>query len=240
MSERAAAPEQATPTTAQTDETIGNPTTGPKLAHVNPQPRLPGSEAAVQGETLERFAKRLRRVRLGSHRLKMAALALAVYGQAWSKTLTAIRISIKRQTLADEWECRLATVDDCLRGLEALGMLQRKRGRGCIHLTLFSDVQSDRNPITLGGPECAESDLPGFCVCRYMPCCDIAARSRPPQRPAAGPGPTHDDADLDPIDRRTTTRRRDGGGDEGRPRYREEPRRARRNVEFRPCPVRPL
>ena len=130
---------------------------GPRLAHVNPSPRLPGSEAQP-GPTLDRFAKRLRRVELGSHRLKMAALALCPYGQCWSDVLTEIQINIKRATLAAEWECRLATVDDVLRDLARVGILGRKRSRGHIRLTLFDRIQnpeSDRIPITL---ETSESD----------------------------------------------------------------------------------
>ena len=118
--------------------------TSPRLAHVNPSPRLPGSEAQP-GPTLDRFAKRLRRVRLGSHKLKMAALALCPYGQCWSDELTQIQINIKRSTLAAEWEItRLATLDDMLRGLAEAGILHRRRGRGFIRLTLFDRVQSDR------------------------------------------------------------------------------------------------
>ena len=133
---------------------IPTESTVPRLAHVNPSPRLPGSEAQP-GPTLDRFAKRLRRVQLGSHRLKMAALALCPYGQCWSDVLTEIQINIKRSALAAEWECRLATVDDVLRDLARVGILGRKRSRGHIRLTLFDRIQnpeSDRIPITLELP----------------------------------------------------------------------------------------
>ena len=98
------------------------------------QPTLPRSKAGAPTQP-ETFVRRARRVKLG--RLKRDYLALCTFGRGWTKGEEAIRINIKRRTLAGELEIRTQTLARILRDLAEAGVLSFRRSRYCTIIDLF-------------------------------------------------------------------------------------------------------
>jgi hypothetical protein len=115
--------------TASTDTSTSSEAPGaPALAYVNPQPRLPHSEAAPP-EQPETFIRRAKRVRLGSHRLKLWYLALCTYGRAWTRGEDVLEIGIKQRSLAGELETGLNRVSKVLAELRDTGLVHVSRSK---------------------------------------------------------------------------------------------------------------
>ena len=116
----------------------------PALAYVNPQPRLPHSEAAPP-EQPETFMRRARRVQLGSHRLKLWYLALCTYGRAWTRGEEVLEIGIKQRTLAGELETGINVVSRTLAELRETGLVLvlRKKYHSTIRIFLTPQGQPD-------------------------------------------------------------------------------------------------
>ena len=115
----------------ESNRTAGSKTSvasgGPALAYVNPQPKLPGSEAAPP-EQPETFMRRARRVRLGSCRLKLWYLALCTFGRAWGRE-DVLEIGIKQAALAGELETVRKRVVRMLAELRAAGVVHVSRSQ---------------------------------------------------------------------------------------------------------------
>ena len=116
----------------------------PALTYVNPQPRLPHSEAAPP-EQPETFMRRARRVQLGSHRLKLWYLALCTYGRAWTRGEEMLEIGIKQRTLAGELETGINVVSRTLAELRGTGLVLvlRKKYHSTIRIFLTPQGQPD-------------------------------------------------------------------------------------------------
>ena len=116
----------------------------PALAYVNPQPRLPHSEAAPP-EQPETFMRRARGVQLGSHRLKLWYLALCTYGRAWTRGEEVLEIGIKQRTLAGELETGINVVSRTLAELRETGLVLvlRKKYHSTIRIFLTPQGQPD-------------------------------------------------------------------------------------------------
>ena len=116
--------------------------TAPALAYTNPQPRLPSAEASPPTQP-ETFIRRARRVQTGSCTLKIWYLALCTFGRAWVRDTDRVKIRIKRQTLAGELECRLNTIRDRLADLRAAGLIETRRSRYHLEITVFCEPQPE-------------------------------------------------------------------------------------------------
>ena len=153
---------QFTGTRSSDTSVSSEPSNSPALAYVNPQPRLPGSEASPpqQPETF------MRRARRGSHRLKLWYLALCAYGRAWTRDGDMLEIGIKQKTLAGELETRLNVVSRTLRELRETGLVQvfRKKYHSTIRIFLTPQRQPD-TPLPgvskKGEPPAPDTPLPG-------------------------------------------------------------------------------
>ena len=136
----------------------------PALAYVNPQPRLPGSEAAPPQQP-ETFMRRARRVQLGSHRLKLWYLALCTFGRAWTRDSDMLELGIKQRTLAGELETRLNVVSRTLGELRETGLVQvfRKKYHSTIRIFLTPQGQSDtpQGGVSGGSRSASDTPLPG-------------------------------------------------------------------------------
>lgn len=158
--------DQSTPTSgSNTSPSAERPTaTAPALAYTNPQPRLPHSEAAPP-EQPETFMRRARRVKLGSHRLKLWYLALCTYGRAWTRGEDVLEIGIKQRTLAGELETRLNVVSRTLAELRATGLVQvlRRKYHSTIRIFLTPQTDSDTPLPGVSGrdPVAPDTPLPG-------------------------------------------------------------------------------
>lgn len=120
-------------------ETAG--TTAPALAYTNPQPRLPHSEASPP-EQPETFMRRARRVRLGSHRLKLWYLALCTFGRAWVRGDDVLEIGIKQRSLAGELETGLNRVSKVLAELRGTGLVHVSRSKYHSVIRIFLTPQN--------------------------------------------------------------------------------------------------
>lgn len=149
--------DQSTPTPgSNTSPSAERPTAAaaPALAYTNPQPRLPHSEASPPDQP-ETFMRRARRVKLGSHRLKLWYLALCTYGRAWTRGEDVLEIGIKQRTLAGELETRLNVVSRTLAELRATGLVQvlRRKYHSTIRIFLTPQAGADTPlPGVSGGP----------------------------------------------------------------------------------------
>ena len=133
----------------------------PALAYVNPQPRLPGSEAAPPQQP-ETFMRRARRVQLGSHRLKLWYLALCTFGRAWTRDDDVLELGIKQRTLAGELETRLNVVSRTLGELRETGLVQvfRRKYHSTIRIFLTPQGPSDTPQVGASGGGHATPDTP--------------------------------------------------------------------------------
>ena len=133
----------------------------PALAYVNPQPRLPHSEAAPP-EQPETFMRRARRVQLGSHRLKLWYLALCTYGRAWTRGEEVLEIGIKQRTLAGELETGINVVSRTLAELRETGLVLvlRKKYHSTIRIFLTPQGQPDTPQIGVSQKGAPGSDTP--------------------------------------------------------------------------------
>ena len=120
-------------------ETAG--ATAPALAYTNPQPRLPHSEASPP-EQPETFMRRARRVRLGSHRLKLWYLALCTFGRAWVRDDDVLEIGIKQRSLAGELETGLNRVSKVLAELRDTGLVHVSRSKYHSVIRIFLTPQT--------------------------------------------------------------------------------------------------
>ena len=120
-------------------ETAG--ATAPALAYTNPQPRLPHSEASPP-EQPETFMRRARRVRLGSHRLKLWYLALCTFGRAWVRGDDVLEIGIKQRSLAGELETGLNRVSKVLAELRGTGLVHVSRSKYHSVIRIFLTPQN--------------------------------------------------------------------------------------------------
>ena len=120
-------------------ETAG--ATAPALAYTNPQPRLPHSEASPP-EQPETFMLRARRVRLGSHRLKLWYLALCTFGRAWVRGDDVLEIGIKQRSLAGELETGLNRVSKVLAELRDTGLVHVSRSKYHSVIRIFLTPQN--------------------------------------------------------------------------------------------------
>ena len=125
--------------------------TAPALAYTNPQPRLPSAEASPPTQP-ETFIRRARRVQTGSCTLKIWYLALCTFGRAWVRDTDRVKIRIKRQTLAGELECRLNTIRDRLADLRAAGLIETRRSRYHLEITVFCEPQPELLERTESAP----------------------------------------------------------------------------------------
>ena len=159
--------DQSTPTSgSNTSPSAERPTAAaaPALAYTNPQPRLPHSEASPPDQP-ETFMRRARRVKLGSHRLKLWYLALCTYGRAWTRGEDVLEIGIKQRTLAGELETRLNVVSRTLAELRATGLVQVLRRKYHSTIRIFLTPQADSDTplpgVSEGGSAGADTPLPG-------------------------------------------------------------------------------
>ena len=132
-------------------ETAG--ATAPALAYTNPQPRLPHSEASPP-EQPETFMRRARRVRLGSHRLKLWYLALCSFGRAWVRGDDVLEIGIKQRSLAGELETGLNRVSKVLAELRDTGLVHVSRSKYHSVIRIFLTPQNwgDTPETGVSGP----------------------------------------------------------------------------------------
>ena len=136
-------------------ETAG--ATAPALAYTNPQPRLPHSEASPP-EQPETFMRRARRVRLGSHRLKLWYLALCTFGRAWVRGDDVLEIGIKQRSLAGELETGLNRVSKVLAELRDTGLVHVSRSKYHSVIRIFLTPQN-----------WADTPVPGVSVEAILP-----------------------------------------------------------------------
>ncbi len=148
---------QSTPTPAPNSRPSveGPSAAAPALAYANPQPRLPHSEASPP-EQPETFMRRARRVKLGSHRLKLWYLSLCTFGRAWARGEDVLEIGIKQRSLAGELETGLNRVSKVLAELRGTGLVDVSRSKYHSVIRIFLTPQSW--PDT---PEIGVSEKPG-------------------------------------------------------------------------------
>ena len=109
--------------------------------------------------------RRARRVKLGSHRLKLWYLSLCTFGRAWTRGEDVLEIGIKQRTLAGELETRLNVVSRTLAELRATGLVHVLRRKYHSTIRIFLTPQAETGtplPGVSGGhsPE-AGTPLPG-------------------------------------------------------------------------------
>ena len=129
----------APPNTRPSVEGLG--AAAPALAYANPQPRLPHSEASPP-EQPETFMRRARRVKLGSHRLKLWYLSLCTFGRAWTRGEDVLEIGIKQRSLAGELETGLNRVSKVLAELRDTGLVDVSRSKYHSVIRIFLTPQS--------------------------------------------------------------------------------------------------
>lgn len=155
---------QSTGTRSSDTSVSSERSNSPALAYVNPQPRLPGSEAAPPQQP-ETFMRRARRVQLGSHRLKLWYLALCTFGRAWTRDDDMLELGIKQRTLAGELETRLNVVSRTLAELRETGLVQvfRKKYHSKIRIFLTPQGPSDTPQVGVSskGHTASDTPLPG-------------------------------------------------------------------------------
>lgn len=134
---------ESTPTSASNTSppVEGLGAAAPALAYVNPQPRLPHSEASPP-EQPETFMRRARRVRVGSSRLKLWYLALCTFGRAWTRGEDVLEIGIKQRSLAGELETGLNRVSKVLAELRDTGLVDVSRSKYHSVIRIFLTPQS--------------------------------------------------------------------------------------------------
>ena len=134
---------QSTPTPAPNSRPSveGPSAAAPALAYANPQPRLPHSEASPP-EQPETFMRRARRVKLGSHRLKLWYLSLCTFGRAWTRGEEVLEIGIKQRSLAGELETGLNRVSKVLAELRSTGLVDVSRSKYHSVIRIFLTPQS--------------------------------------------------------------------------------------------------
>ena len=134
---------QSTPTPAPNSRSSveGPSAAAPALAYANPQPRLPHSEASPP-EQPETFMRRARRVKLGSHRLKLWYLSLCTFGRAWARGEDVLEIGIKQRSLAGELETGLNRVSKVLAELRSTGLVDVSRSKYHSVIRIFLTPQS--------------------------------------------------------------------------------------------------
>ena len=151
--------DQSTPTPGSNTSPSVERSTGaaPALAYTNPQPRLPHSEASAP-EQPETFMRRARRVKVGSHRLKLWYLSLCTFGRAWTRGEDVLEIGIKQRTLAGELETRLNVVSRTLAELRATGLVHVLRRKYHSTIRIFLTPQAETDTPHTG---VSEADPPG-------------------------------------------------------------------------------
>ncbi len=151
--------DQSTPTPGSNTSPSVERSTGaaPALAYTNPQPRLPHSEASAP-EQPETFMRRARRVKVGSHRLKLWYLSLCTFGRAWTRGEDVLEIGIKQRTLAGELETRLNVVSRTLAELRATGLVHVLRRKYHSTIRIFLTPQAETDTPQAG---VSEADPPG-------------------------------------------------------------------------------
>ena len=134
---------QSTPTPAPNSRPSveGPSAAAPALAYANPQPRLPHSEASPPQQP-ETFMRRARRVKLGSHRLKLWYLSLCTFGRAWTRGEDVLEIGIKQRSLAGELETGLNRVSKVLAELRSTGLVDVSRSKYHSVIRIFLTPQS--------------------------------------------------------------------------------------------------
>ena len=142
--------DQSTPTSGS-NTSLAVEGAAPSLAYVNPQPRLPHSEASPP-EQPETFMRRARRVRLGSHRLKLWYLALCTFGRAWTRDDDMLEIGIKQQSLAGELETKLNRVSKVLTELVATGLVHVRQQKYHSRIRIFLTPQARAGTPEKGVP----------------------------------------------------------------------------------------
>ena len=109
--------------------------------------------------------RRARRVKLGSHRLKLWYLSLCTYGRAWTRGEDVLEIGIKQRTLAGELETRLNVVSRTLAELRATGLVQvlRRKYHSTIRIFLTPQADSDTplSGVSGAAPLGSDTPLPG-------------------------------------------------------------------------------
>ena len=156
--------DQSIPTSGSNTRPSVEGSGAPALAYVNPQPRLPGSEATPP-EQPETFMRRARRVRLGSHRLKLWYLALCTFGRAWTRGEDVLEIGIKQRSLAGELETGLNVVSRTLAELRGTGLVQvlRRKYHSTIRIFLTPQEWADTPlpGVSEGSASAPDTPLPG-------------------------------------------------------------------------------
>ena len=106
--------------------------------------------------------RRARRVRLGSHRLKLWYLSLCTFGRAWSRDGDMLEIGIKQRTLAGELETGINVVSRTLAELRETGLVQvlRKKYHSTIRIFLTPHGQPDTPHPGVSGEVAHGSDTP--------------------------------------------------------------------------------
>ncbi len=86
--------------------------------------------------------RRARRVKLGSHRLKLWYLALCTFGRAWTRGEDVLEIGIKQRSLAGELETGLNRVSKVLAELRETGLVDVSRSKYHSVIRIFLTPQS--------------------------------------------------------------------------------------------------
>ena len=152
---------QFTPTSGSNTSPSVERLGAPALAYVNPQPRLPGSEASPP-EQPETFMRRARRVRVGSNRLKLWYLALCTFGRAWTRGEDVLEIGIKQRTLAGELETGINVVSRTLAELRETGLVHvlRRKYHSTIRIFLTPQGQTGTPQAGVTGTGSVSTDTP--------------------------------------------------------------------------------
>lgn len=106
--------------------------------------------------------RRARRVKLGSHRLKLWYLSLCTFGRAWTRGEDMLEIGIKQRTLAGELETRLNVVSRTLAELRATGLVHvlRRKYHSTIRIFLTPQAETDTPPPEVSGSRSPRTDTP--------------------------------------------------------------------------------
>ena len=102
--------------------------------------------------------RRARRVKVGSHRLKLWYLSLCTFGRAWTRGEDVLEIGIKQRTLAGELETRLNVVSRTLAELRATGLVHVLRRKYHSTIRIFLTPQAETDTPQAG---VSEADPPG-------------------------------------------------------------------------------
>ena len=106
--------------------------------------------------------RRARRVKLGSHRLKLWYLALCSFGRAWTRSEEVLEIGIKQGTLAGELETRLNVVSRTLAELRATGLVHvtRRKYHSTIRIFLTPQAEADTPQVGVSEDRSSGTDTP--------------------------------------------------------------------------------